>query len=223
MRKNLCLFAGYDKNGLVDDYVLHSISSFSKFCDVYYCADCEMKPESLDRLKPFVKKSFAHRHKKYDFGSWSELIKHIGWETIEKYENLILVNDSVYGPFYDIQKVVKNFSNSNYDFYGFTPNPKRLTYHIQSYFFIFKHNIITDKIFQNFFDNIISVQNKVEIIKKYEKGLSYLLYKNGYKSDTFIKKADCYYPNKIIKQTQTRSTKYALYIFCPLSRAYDTE
>lgn len=200
MDKNLCLFAGYDKDGIIDDYVLDSIKQFAKISDVYYLADCEIKDSEKQRLAPHVKNYFAYRHKKYDFGSWSELIKKLGWDTICKYKNLILVNDSVYGPFYDIKKITTDFEKSCCDFYGFTPNPKRRTYHVQSYFFIFKHNIITNKNFQNFFDNIEQLSNKGDIIKLYEKGLSNLLYKEGFKSDTFIKNYDCYFPNQIVKQ-----------------------
>ncbi|MGN0929588.1 MAG: rhamnan synthesis F family protein [Alphaproteobacteria bacterium] len=200
MNNTLCLFAGYDKDGIIDDYVLCSVKRFSEISDVYYLSDCEMKDAEIQRLAPFVKKAFAYRHQKYDFGSWSELIKLIGWDTICKYKNLMLVNDSVYGPFYNIKKIITDFEKSCYDFYGFTPNPKKHSYHIQSYFLIFKNNILRNKNFQNFFNNIEFLSDKGEIIKRYEKGLSNLLYKEGFKSDTFIKNYDCYFPNQIVKQ-----------------------
>lgn len=198
--KTLCLFAGYDKDGIIDNYVLYSIKQFSKICDVYYLSDCKMNNNSKSELAPFVKGMWTYRHKKYDFGSWSELIKNIGWDTICKYDNLILINDSVYGPFYDIKKVIDNFYKSNADFYGFTPNPKRHSYHIQSYFIMMKHNVFVNKKVQRFFDDIKELSNKGDIIKLYEKGFSNLLYSLGFKSDTFIKNYDCYFPNQILNQ-----------------------
>ncbi len=40
MKKTLCLYVGYDKFGKIDDYVVDALKRYSKFCDVYYLADC---------------------------------------------------------------------------------------------------------------------------------------------------------------------------------------
>ena len=95
---------------------------------------------------------------------------------------------------------INNFYKYNADFYGFTPNPKRHSYHIQSYFIMMKHNVFVNKKVQRFFDDIKELSNKGDIIKLYEKGFSNLLYSLGFKSDTFIKNYDCYFPNQNLNQ-----------------------
>ena len=62
MNKTLCLFAGYDRDGIIDDYVLDSIKQFAKISDVYYLADCKIKDSEKQRLAPHVKNCFAYRH-----------------------------------------------------------------------------------------------------------------------------------------------------------------
>ena len=37
--KRLCLFAGYDKNCIIRDYVIYYIKELSALSDVYYMAD----------------------------------------------------------------------------------------------------------------------------------------------------------------------------------------
>src|SRR5690606_25511575 len=41
--------------------------------------------------------AWAERHGTYDFGSWSRLaVQHVGWDVIDGYDALLLVNDSCY-------------------------------------------------------------------------------------------------------------------------------
>ncbi|MGJ4727999.1 CDP-glycerol glycerophosphotransferase family protein [Luteimonas sp. SDU101] len=95
--RRICLFAGYDADGRVDDYVVRYVRELSRHADVYYLADCWMAPEELERLAPFVKGAWADRHGTYDFGSWSRLATtYVGWESISGYDEVLLVNDSCY-------------------------------------------------------------------------------------------------------------------------------
>jgi hypothetical protein len=83
----ICLFAGYDPDGIVDDYVIDFIKELSKYSDVYYLMDNNVDKEELKKLSPYVKKAWAFRHGEYDFGSYSRLAKNlVGWESIERYD-----------------------------------------------------------------------------------------------------------------------------------------
>ena len=54
-----------------------------------------MEPEELDKLSRIAVDAWAVRHGAYDFGSYSMLAKDlVGWEKIESYDELLLVNDS---------------------------------------------------------------------------------------------------------------------------------
>jgi hypothetical protein len=95
--RRVCLFAGYDAEGIVDDYVVHYVSELSRFADVYYLCDAYLDPAELEKLRPWTRGAWAVRHGAYDFGSWSMLAGElVGWETIEQYDEMLLVNDSCY-------------------------------------------------------------------------------------------------------------------------------
>lgn len=94
--RRICLFAGYDRDGLVDDYVVQYVRELARYCDVYYMADCEMQPGELEKLTPYVVEAWAERHGEYDFGSYSRLANRVGWEHISEFDELLLVNDSSY-------------------------------------------------------------------------------------------------------------------------------
>lgn len=95
--RRACLFAGYDAHGIVDAYVIEYIRELSRYADVFYLSDCEMQPHELDKIKPFVKGAWAHRHGMYDFGSYSKLAKDlVGWDRLGSYDEVMFVNDSCY-------------------------------------------------------------------------------------------------------------------------------
>lgn len=94
--RRICLFAGHDKGGIVDDYVVAYVRELGRHADVYYFADCDMRPGELDKLNPYVKRAWAEEHGQYDFGSYAQMIRRIGWGAIESYDELLLVNDSCY-------------------------------------------------------------------------------------------------------------------------------
>lgn len=95
--RRICLLAGHDPDGTVDDCVVELARELGRFSDVYYLADCIMRDGQLAKLDAYVAGRWAYRHGTYDFGSWSALAtRHVGWNTIDQYDELLLVNDSNY-------------------------------------------------------------------------------------------------------------------------------
>ncbi len=95
--KRICLFAAYDKDGVVDESVLILIKELSKYSDVYFLSDSNVPKDELKKLKPYTKGAWGYRHGEYDFGSYKRLAsEHVGWETVESYDELLFVNDSSY-------------------------------------------------------------------------------------------------------------------------------
>lgn len=95
--RRICLFAGYDADGLIDEYVIDYLRELGQYADIYYLADCEMQPGELDKIAPYVEQAWAERHGGYDFGSYAMLARDkVGWRTIHEYDELIFANDSCY-------------------------------------------------------------------------------------------------------------------------------
>ncbi len=95
--RRICLFAGFDGDGIVDEVVVAYVRELSRFADVYYLADCPLEDGEIEKLAPFTLGRWAIRHGNYDFGSYSMLARDlVGWDTIATYDELLLANDSCY-------------------------------------------------------------------------------------------------------------------------------
>ena len=84
------------RDGVVDDYVVDYVRELSAFADVYYLADGPMEESELAKLAGITKGAWGRRHGEYDFGSYARLAEQVGWDLIEQYDELMLVNDSCY-------------------------------------------------------------------------------------------------------------------------------
>lgn len=185
MKKRICFVAGFDANGQIADYVVHLVKALSEFADVYYYGDFDADPSALAALKPYCVEVFAKRHGKYDFGSWQELIHHVGRQKIAEYDELILTNDSCYGPLFDLAPLFDEMEDRNNDFWGLTAAFHHHL-HIQSYFIAFKKPILKSDVFYKFFDSVKPEKSFHAVCSKYEDRLTFVLSKAGFTYSTFI-------------------------------------
>ena len=86
--RRACLLAGYDIDGIIDDYVIELVRELGRFCDVFYLADGMMAPGQLARLDGLTAGAWAVWHGEYDFGSWSRLAGLVGWDVLSSYDEV---------------------------------------------------------------------------------------------------------------------------------------
>lgn len=184
-KKRLCLFAGFDAQGEIADYVIYYLKALSQLADVYYWGDFTASDKELAKLKPFCEAAFCEKHGKYDFGSWQELIHKVGRETIEKYDEVILANDSCYGPLSDLSSLFEEMDARDCDFWGLSSAYNRHI-HLQSYFIVLKQLVIESDVFYNFFEQIEPEANYTDVCLNYEDRFTYILSKSGFRPSSFI-------------------------------------
>lgn len=183
--KRLCLFAGFDKDGLIDDYVVYYVKALSEFCDVYYYGDFEAQKGELNKLKGITKAAYAKRHRKYDFGSWQELVKKLGKEKLRSYDEVLLANDSCFGPIFPFKNLFKKMDRENCDFWGLSCS-RGYHVHIQSYFIMLRKKVLDGEEFFDFLNAVKPEKSLTEVCTNYEDRFTYLLTKAGYTFRTYV-------------------------------------
>lgn len=108
---------------------------------------------------------------------------------LQKYDWLILSNDSVFGPFYPFEIIFKKMEKQRIDFWGFTKNTIDIKAHLQSYFVSINKSAFLSKEFRYFIKSIERQKNRKNVVFKYEHGLTEVLNKEGFKDASFFKEA----------------------------------
>lgn len=193
------VFAHYDKDNLIDDYGIYYLKELKKCADyivfVSCCALPDIEKAKLDGICDFI---IAQKHDEYDFGSYKLGFLHLRGLN-ECFDEIVFANDSCFGPLFDLSPIFKKMSAEDCDFWGMTLNKsgfkkKGSRYvaarapHIQSYFLVFKKNVINSQCFNSFINSIKKEDDKKDIIINYEIGTTRILSENGFKAGYFIKK-----------------------------------
>ncbi|WP_020005711.1 rhamnan synthesis F family protein [Brachyspira innocens] len=189
MKKRIAIFAGYDKDGIVDDYVVYYIKELKKIADIIYVSDCNMLDSELEKISDYCIHIINGRHEEYDFGSYKRGYLYAKENNILKnYDYLILCNDSCYGPFFNFQEIVENMEGKNTDVWGMFKFLKCEGYeeHLQSYFVSMKQKVFLSNWYEYFIRSIKKELSKIDIVKKYEIGMSVLFKEHGCSMSSFL-------------------------------------
>lgn len=227
--KRAVVFAHYDKDNIVDDYVLYYLEALKKVSSYIVFVSCNpiVDKNCLENIADFV---IDEKHDEYDFGSYKRGFLHLK-DKLNEFDELIFANDSCYGPFFPLQPIFDCMEK--FDFWGFTKN--RIGFkkiyenkfklvkrpHLQSYFLAFKKNVFTSETFENLINSVKHHENKKDIIVNYEIGLSEVLRDAGFSGGSYIKHYQ-HFGNSMIYFWRQLIQKYKMpFVKCSVLRHKD--
>ena len=179
--KRIALFAHYDRDGIVDDYVIYYLRGLTRVAErILFVSDCELSAGEAAKLEGLAELVFAGRHGEYDFGSWKRGLAHLNYD-LAGWDELILANDSCYAPVYPFEDAFERMSFVSCDFWSPSNNQIKGKFdHLSSYFLVFRRAVLEDEDFLIFWKQVERQPNASAVITKYERRLSMLLCEKGY-------------------------------------------
>lgn len=184
MTKRLFLFATYDADGKIDASVVHYARAASHLGDVVMVMDSDADAKQLANVAPYTIHAAAMRHREYDFGSYKRAYI---WAkenlNLADYDFVYLINDSVYGPMYDMAPVITELESRKLDAFGMVCNPNTRHPHIQSWFIGMRKSVFLSKWFDEFIQSVKQLDSKGMVTRLYEHRFSALVTEHGLKWD----------------------------------------
>ncbi len=113
----------------------------------------------------------------YDFGSWAVAIAR--FPQLADAEHVLVVNDSMVGPFSSLAPAISAFESSPADVWALSSN-YQFGFHLQSFFLGFHREAFTSQVMRRFWADVRVEPTKDEVIRRYELGLSRLLRSEGF-------------------------------------------
>jgi len=195
--KRLLIYTHYNAQGLLSSYVLFTLKKMNPFYQrVIFVSNSPIRSEHREELSEVTDKIIQRENKGFDFAAWRDAIYQEGWNRIEQYDYLTLMNDTCFGPIYDLAPVFKKMENKEADFWGITEHTDfktgfmglghNIKAHLQSYFMSFNQKVLQNKAFHDFW-NKVKDQKKVDhVIHKYEIGISNKLLNEGFLFESYL-------------------------------------
>lgn len=201
MKKRLGIFMFFNKLGNVEDYITYLLKDLNSELErlVIVCNGI-INDEGKEKFKKFTSDIVVRPNIGFDVAAWQQvLIEYIGFEKVKEYDELVLLNDSFFGPIYPFKNIFENMENQEVDFWGMTahgetdnvfglcPYGYRPRY-IQTYFMVIRKKMLISEEFKEFWVNLPVFDTFNELCEKFEavftKHFEDLGFKSGVYSDT---------------------------------------
>jgi hypothetical protein len=116
----------------------------------------------------------------YDFGSWATALAR--YPAVAAADEVLLLNDSLAGPFGPIDELLDAFHRTAADAWGLTDSSMH-AYHLQSYCLGFKCQVLQEAPLATFWRGIHAETSRDDVIERYEIGLGRLLRRELFASE----------------------------------------
>lgn len=161
--KRICIYLTYDRQKIVDRYIGYILGEL-KTCVSYLVVVYNETEVVLGKeiLEKYADEIFYRKNMGFDAGGFKDaLCGLVGWEKILRYDELVLVNDSMFGPFKPMRDIFAEMDEKPVDFWGLTKHGECLREgmgyipeHIQSFFLTVRTRMLHSSEFRNYWENI---------------------------------------------------------------------
>ena len=194
--KRLLLYVHFNKYNRVSSHVYFQLTQMRPlFSKVVFISNSQVSEHDYQKLVDLhLMDNFIQRENVgFDFAAWRDGMTHVGFDDITTYDVVTIMNDTCFGPLWDIKDYYLNYeANDQVDFWGLTNNRRtkksRQTQgfpeHIQSYFITFKKPVIASLAFRKFWENVKNHTDVQEVINDYETKVTTTFLAAGFRYQT---------------------------------------
>lgn len=211
MRKNsLAILVVFTDDGMIDNYVIYLAEHIKVIVKtLIITVNGELKESMRKKLDNCSDHVFERKNEGFDCGAYKDTLeKYFGWDKVKKFDELILLNDSCYGPIYPLEAVFEQMDKRKLDFWGITEQTPikagnysnvLLPYHIQTYFVVITKGMLHSKHFSDFW-NLVKLSNEYDdTVSNFELKFTHYFNARGYSSGAYV---DCSAFCKSVDETQ---------------------
>lgn len=187
--KRVCIYLTYDKKNIVDKYIGYMLGELRKCVDylIVVCNETEIK-RGKDLIEVTADEIFYRENTGFDAGGFKEVLCSLaGWNKVLKYDELILVNDSIFGPFKEMGKIFADMEEKEADFWGLTKMGPSLEFgeyipeHIQTFFCVIRTSMLHSAVFKDYWEEMPYYKTFDAVVKKHEIRFTSYFANLGYK------------------------------------------
>lgn len=198
MKTKRCgIFVFYNEQGKVGKYVEVLLESLQIILnELIIVINGQIDFDKKENLCKYSNHVFQRDNIGYDAGAYKDVftqfLKEKDWA---QWDELLLINDTFYGPFYDWVEVFDEMESRKCDFWGLSCHPggremlfggEIISPHVQSYFILIKKRMFTCRAFKLFWQNLKYPTYYKEAIKKFEIYFSEYFFDRGFLYESWL-------------------------------------
>lgn len=202
--KRLGIFFFYDRDGIVDEYVLKMLKAYEKhFTEILTVCNGILTKEGRELLERISNNTVLVRENKgFDVWAYKTGLMYYGWEKVRDFDELIMFNFTVMGPAESFDPMFEEMNTRDVDFWGITIHngapfdpwgileEKRIPIHLQSHFIAVRKRMLQSIEFQRYWDNMPMIKRYEEAVGKHEARFTKYFAECGFVWDYYVDTKD---------------------------------
>lgn len=220
--RRIGIFFFYDKDGIADSYVKILLDEMNKWLtDLYIVVNGVIEEKSFRMFQSISSKVIVRENEGFDVWAYKTAIEDIGWDGLSTYDEMIMFNFTIYGPFFPFEEMFQSMDKKDVDFWGITKHyeiekdsfwgeeGKMIPTHLQSHFIAVRNRMICDKSYQKYWDEHVFIHNYKEAVLCHEAIFTKQFAERGFTWVAYIETDDmkeytCYplmeFPQQLLKR-----------------------
>lgn len=188
IKTRIYIYIHYDVNNIVDSHVFYTLRKLKELGGrvVFIHNNINLPDVYREKIKSIASLYLRHDIGR-DWGGWKEFLLKEKCSIIEKYEEVVLLNSSVYGPLFPLLPIFEKMDGEKCDFWtptrwtNYIPDHLDVYPHLQPYFLVIKKQLLNSDCFWMFWEEFDENQsNYWDLVVNGEVELTLHLERNGF-------------------------------------------
>ena len=202
--RRAAIFAFYDKDGIVDDYIPVLVGAVRRHCARLLCVvNGELTEAGRAKLAPVCDEILMRPNEGLDVTGYKEGFFHLEGE-LEQFDELLFFNQTVFGPLYPLGELFDEMAGRDLDFWGLSRHKglqrdltgtvwEKVEYgyippHVQSYFFAVRGELLRGGALGEYWRALPVIHDYIEAVSFHEMRFTKFFADQGYRWQVYL---DC--------------------------------
>ena len=105
----ILLYVHYNKYDTLDNHIIYQLKNIKHIYNrIVIISNSPISTENKAKLEGLYNDIIERGNIGFDFGAWKDALLQEGWEKLSQYDNVTLMNDTCFGPIFDLEPVYRN-------------------------------------------------------------------------------------------------------------------
>ena len=196
--KRLGVFVFFEKTGHAYDYVKYILNDIiCNLQELYIISNGNVDFETFQYFSGITENVYVRENEGLDAAAIQRALTcYIGWDKLQNFDEIVLFNDTFYGPIFSFRTVFDTMNTRDVDFWGISAgyrakdgwNAMQQGYipdHIQTFFVAFRKELFCADDFKNYWLNYPCWKDFFDVVTRHELIFTEYFSEMGYKWDVF--------------------------------------
>ena len=192
----LAIYSFYDPDGVIDNYVLRILDSLLVVADrLVIVVNGVLASNEIFKFRKYSDEIIIRSNIGFDAYAYKyTLLDLFENNKLKGVSELILLNNTVYGPFFELGDYFEVMEAEDVDFWGFGKWTRGYSEelkciipdHVQSFFLVIKKKLLFSKVFYDYWEKLGGIDSYADAIEKFEVAFTKTFKKAGYRYTTWL-------------------------------------